>query len=315
MENLFYDVVIIGGGPAGYSAAIYASRAGLNTLVLEQGMPGGQIATSDMIDNYPAIPSCSGSELGQRMQDHATQVGAETAYGMVISIERSDQGVFTVQSDMNAYQSLSVIAATGATPRTAGFKGEDTYRGRGVSYCATCDAMFYRGKHVFVIGGGNSACEEAIYLSNVAESVEVILRRNQFRASRGMVNRMLSHDNITVRYQTSIVSVEGDTFINSITFKNNSTGIEYEEHFEAGSIGIFVATGHNPATDLVANFVELASDGSVMVDSSMATQTPGLFCAGDMRAGSLRQVITAAADGAIAGVSAYKYVEACKETL
>lgn len=315
MENLFYDVVIIGGGPAGYSAAIYASRAGLNTLVLEQGMPGGQIATSDMIDNYPAIPSCSGSELGQRMQDHATQVGAETAYGMVISIERSDQGVFTVQTDMNAYQSLSVIAATGATPRTAGFKGEDTYRGRGVSYCATCDAMFYRGKHVFVIGGGNSACEEAIYLSNVAESVEVILRRDQFRASRGMVNRMLSHDNITVRYQTSIVSVEGDTFINSITFKNNSTGIEYEEHFEASSIGIFVATGHNPATDLVANFVELASDGSVMVDSSMATQTPGLFCAGDMRAGSLRQVITAAADGAIAGVSAYKYVEACKETL
>ncbi len=315
METQLYDAIIIGGGPAGYSAAIYASRAGLNTLVLEQGMPGGQIATSDMIDNYPAIPSCSGSELGQRMQDHATQVGAETAYGMVISIERSDQGVFTVQTDMNAYQSLSVIAATGATPRTAGFKGEDTYRGRGVSYCATCDAMFYRGKHVFVIGGGNSACEEAIYLSNVAESVEVILRRDQFRASRGMVNRMLSHDNITVRYQTSIVSVEGDTFINSITFKNNSTGIEYEEHFEAGSIGIFVATGHNPATDLVANFVELASDGSVMVDSSMATQTPGLFCAGDMRAGSLRQVITAAADGAIAGVSAYKYVEACKETL
>ncbi|WP_102337453.1 NAD(P)/FAD-dependent oxidoreductase [Collinsella provencensis] len=315
METQLYDAIIIGGGPAGYSAAIYASRAGLNTLVLEQGMPGGQIATSDMIDNYPAIPSCSGSELGQRMQDHATQVGAETAYGMVISIERSDQGVFTVQTDMNAYQSLSVIAATGATPRTAGFKGEDTYRGRGVSYCATCDAMFYRGKHVFVIGGGNSACEEAIYLSNVAESVEVILRRDQFRASRGMANRMLSHDNITVRYQTSIVSVEGDTFINSITFKNNSTGIEYEEHFEAGSIGIFVATGHNPATDLVANFVELASDGSVMVDSSMATQTPGLFCAGDMRAGSLRQVITAAADGAIAGVSAYKYVEACKETL
>ena len=315
METQLYDAIIIGGGPAGYSAAIYASRAGLNTLVLEQGMPGGQIATSDMIDNYPAIPSCSGSELGQRMQDHATQVGAETAYGMVISIERSDQGVFTVQTDMNAYQSLSVIAATGATPRTAGFKGEDTYRGRGVSYCATCDAMFYRGKHVFVIGGGNSACEEAIYLSNVAESVEVILRRDQFRASRGMVNRMLSHDNITVRYQTSIVSVEGDTFINSITFKNNSTGIEYEEHFEAGSIGIFVATGHNPATDLVSSFVELAPDGSAVTDSSMATRTPGLFCAGDMRAGSLRQVITAAADGAIAGVSAYKYVEACKEAL
>lgn len=309
MENKIFDTIIVGGGPAGYSAAIYASRASLDTLVLEQGIPGGQIATSDVIDNYPGIPSTSGAELGQLMQDHAVSAGAATEYGTVSSIEKDDEGLFTITSDMATYSARSVIVATGATPRTAGFKNEDVYKGRGVSYCATCDAMFYRGKHVFMVGGGNSACEEAIYLSNVASKVEVILRRDEFRASRGMVERMLAHENITVRYQTSIVAVDGGTFLNSITFRDNATGDEYTESYDEGSFGIFVATGHNPVTDLVKAFVELGADGSVIVDSHMATKTPGLYCAGDMRSGSMRQVITAAADGAVAAVAAYKYVE------
>lgn len=303
------DTVIVGGGPAGYSAAIYASRASLDTLVLEQGVPGGQIATSDVIDNYPGIPSTSGADLGQRMHDHALAAGAASDYGTVSSITKDDEGLFNIESDMGVYQARSVIVATGATPRTAGFANEDVYKGRGVSYCATCDAMFYRGKHVFVIGGGNSACEEAIYLSNVADKVEVILRRDAFRASRGMVDRMLAHENISVRYQTSIVAVDGGTFLNAITFRNNETNEEYTEKHDEGSFGIFVATGHNPVTELVKPFVELAADGSVIVNSQMATKTPGLYCAGDMRSGSLRQVITAAADGALAAVSAYKYVE------
>lgn len=309
MEHPMFDTVIVGGGPAGYTAAIYASRASLNTLVLEQGMPGGQIATSDVIDNFPGIPHCSGAELGQRMADHATEAGAQTAYGVVTSLQVEPDTSFLIQTESDTYHALSVIVATGATPRTAGFAGEDTFRGRGVSYCATCDGMFYRGKHVFVIGGGNSACEEAIYLSNIAESVEVVLRRDEFRALRGMMDRMLAHENITVRYQTSISAVRGDTFINSITFRDTATGEEHAESFADGTVGIFVATGHDPATALVADLADLDADGSVRVDARMATRTPGLFCAGDMRAGSLRQVITAAADGALAGVSAYEYVE------
>lgn len=308
-DQHIYDTVIIGGGPAGYSAAIYASRASLDVLVLERGIPGGQIATSDFIDNYPGIAGLSGLELGQRMADHASQAGAKLEYGSVASIERLEDGTFSIASDMQSHHARSLIVSTGASPRSAGFEGEDTFRGRGVSYCATCDGMFYKGKHVFVIGGGNSACEEAIYLSQIAQRVEVVLRRDVFRSSRGMVDRMLSKDNITVRYLSSIVKVEGENLITKITFANNQTGEKHVESFDPGTVGVFVATGHIPETHLVKDLVEVSKDGSVVVDSSMATQTPGLFCAGDMRAGSLRQVVTAAADGAIAGVSAYKYIE------
>ena len=156
------DLVIIGGGPAGYSAALYAARASLDTLVVEQGMPGGQIATSDMIDNYPGVERCSGAELGQKMQAHAESAGAQSTYGSVQSLTRHESG-FTITTDMDSIEAKSVIVATGATPRPGNFSGEEMYRGRGVSYCATCDGMFYRGKHVFIIGGGNSAVEEALY--------------------------------------------------------------------------------------------------------------------------------------------------------
>lgn len=304
-----YDAIVLGGGPAGYSAALYASHASLDTLVLEQGMPGGQIATSDTIENYPGIPSISGAELGQRMQDHASEAGAATEYGMVTGLNRLESDLFEVTTDMASYLGRSVIAATGATPRTAGFEGEDAFRGRGVSYCATCDGMFYRGKHVFVIGGGNSACEEAIYLSNIADRVEVVLRRDEFRAPRGMVERMHQHDNITVRYQTSIVAVRGERLLSEVSFRNNATNAVTVETYDEGSMGIFVATGHIPATDLVEPYVDLGPDGSVSVDAAMATKTPGLYCAGDIRTGAMRQVIAAAADGAMAGVSAYHYVE------
>lgn len=302
------DLIIVGGGPAGYSAALYAARASLDVLVIEQGMPGGQIATSDMIDNYPAIEECSGAELGQRMQIHAESAGALSAYGSVQSIEVGEAG-FTVATDMEQLSAKSLIVATGANPRLGGFDGEEAFRGRGVSYCATCDGMFYRGKRVFVIGGGNSAVEEALYLSNMADHVELVVRRDAFRAPRGMVVRLDSRDNITIRYQTSIVRVDGGTFLNAVTFRDNATGEEHTEMFDEGSIGIFVAVGHVPAIDLVKGLVHIGDDGGVVTDERMATSTPGLFCAGDMRSKSLRQVVTAAADGAIAATSAYQYVE------
>lgn len=304
------DVAIIGGGPAGYAAGIYAARASLDVTVIEQGMPGGQIATTDVIENYPGIPSVGGMEFGQLLQDHATAAGVKAAYGIVEGIERADDGMFTVSCGTDSYRAHAVIAATGAQPRKAGFTGEEAFRGRGVSYCATCDGMFYRGKDVFVIGGGNAACEEAGYLANIARSVTMVVRRDEFRAPKGEVDRLLAHGNVSVRFSTSIVAVDGESMLERITFRDNNTGDTHDEAFEAGSFGIFVFTGTDPSVELVRPYVELGADGGVLTDESMATKTPGLFCAGDMRSKKLRQVITAASDGAIAGMAAYQYVEA-----
>lgn len=304
-----YDVAIIGGGPAGASAALYAARSSMSTAIIEQGMPGGQIATTDVIDNYPGIPDVSGSELGQKMLDHAESAGAEVIYAMVTGLEKAEDGTFTIQTDGDAISALSVIVATGAAPRTAGFAGEDTFRGRGVSYCATCDGMFYRGKDVFVVGGGNSACEEGLYLSHIVKSVTMIVRRDEFRAPKGRVDSLLARDNVSVRYSTSIAEVSGEQLISDITFVDNKTGETFTETYPQGSIGVFVFAGTDPIVDLVAPMVDRASDGGVLTDDGMATRTPGLYCAGDMRSKRLRQVVTAVSDGAIAATSAYSYVE------
>ncbi|WP_281694815.1 NAD(P)/FAD-dependent oxidoreductase [Collinsella tanakaei] len=217
-EQSTYDVAIIGGGPAGYTAGIYAARASLNAAVFEQGMPGGQIATSDTIDNYPAFPSISGAELGMKMQEHSEQAGAQTIYEMVNNVHIDEKGEFDVETDSATYHARSLIVATGARPRLAGFKGENDYRGRGISYCATCDGMLYRGKDLFVVGGGNSAVEEAMFLAKIAKHVTMVVRKNHFRASRGMVSRLLEHDNVSVRFNTSINEVTGGTLLNRIEF-------------------------------------------------------------------------------------------------
>lgn len=303
------DIAIIGGGPAGYSAAIYAARANLTTTVFEQGMSGGQIASTNEIENYPGIPLLSGVELGERFQQHAEGLGAQVAWSMVTGIDYDvDDALFTVHHDMGDTIARSVIACMGATPRSAGFVGEETYRGRGVSYCATCDGMFFRGKQVFVIGGGNSACEEALFLSDIASSVTIVLRRDRFRAPEGVVQKVLAKDNISVRYQTSIVELSRDTMPTTIAFKDNTTGETYAESFDPGSFGIFVFTGTQPHTELVEHLVDLASDGGIVTDESMATSTPGLFAAGDIRSKHLRQVVTAVSDGAIAATSAYAFL-------
>lgn len=304
-----HDLIIIGGGPAGYAAGIYAARASLRTLVIEQGMPGGQTATTDLVENYPGIPSISGAELGTKLQEHAEQLGVETAYDMVTGIERTSDGAFAVAHGDASYHAPALVVATGATPRTAGFRGEEAFRGRGVSYCATCDGMFYRNKTVFVIGGGNAACEEGMYLANIAKEVIMVVRRDEFRAPRGVVDRMLTMPNLSVRYLTSITAVAGETFITSITFRDNKTGEEHEETFDARSVGVFVFAGTQPTTELVADLVELGPDGGIMTDDMMATKTPGLYAAGDVRSKRLRQAITAASDGAIAATGAYQYLQ------
>ncbi|MBM6867511.1 NAD(P)/FAD-dependent oxidoreductase [Collinsella tanakaei] len=308
-DEKIYDVAIIGAGPAGASAALYAARSSMSTAIIEQGMPGGQIATTDVIDNYPGLPDVSGPELGQRMLDHAEAAGAEIVYAMVTGLERAENGTFVIQTDGDAIFALSVIVATGAAPRTVGFVGEDTFRGRGVSYCATCDGMFYRGKNVFVVGGGNAACEEGLYLSHIAKSVTMVVRRDEFRAPKGRVDSLLARDNVSVRYSTSIAEVSGEQLISAITFTDNKTGCSVTETFPQGSVGVFVFAGTDPIVELVAPLVDRAPDGGVLTDDGMATRTPGLYCAGDMRSKRLRQVVTAVSDGAIAATSAYSYVE------
>lgn len=272
-------------------------------------MSGGQIATTNEVENYPGIPLLSGAELGERFQQHAEGLGAQVEWSMVTGVDY-DAGskLFTVHHDVGDTTARSVIACMGATPRPAGFAGEDTYRGRGVSYCATCDGMFFRGKQVFVIGGGNSACEEALFLSDIASSVTIVLRRDQFRAPDGVVQKVLEKDNITVRYQTSIVELSGEAMPTTIAFKDNSSGEIHTESFEPGSFGIFVYTGTQPHTELVEHLVDLAPDGGILTDESMATRTPGLFAAGDIRSKRLRQVVTAVSDGAIAATSAYAFL-------
>ena len=307
--NQLIDVAIIGGGPAGYAAAIYTARANLSTTVIEQGMSGGQIATTNEVENYPGIPLLSGVELGERFQQHAEGLGAQVEWSMVTGIDYdADASLFTVHHDTGETIARSVIACMGATPRPAGFVGEDAYRGRGVSYCATCDGMFFRGKQVFVIGGGNAACEEALFLSYIASNVTIVLRRDQFRAPDGVVQKVLAKDNISVRYQTSIVALSGEAMPTTITFKDNATAETHTETFEPGSFGIFVFTGTQPHTELVEHLVDLAPDGGIVTDDSMATRTPGLFAAGDIRSKRLRQVVTAVSDGAIAATNAYAFL-------
>lgn len=304
-----YDTVIIGAGPAGLSAAIYAARSSLGTLVVEQGMPGGQITQTDMIDNYPGVGEIAGAELGMRMQEQAESFGVEIAYTSVSEL-RYSEGTFLITCDNGeVYEARTVIYTAGATPRKAGFAGEERFRGRGVSYCATCDGMFYRDKLVFVVGGGNSACEEALFLTKFARQVTMVVRRDVFRAPKGVADKVLAHDKIDVRFNTRIIAVDGDQLLQSVTYEDTRTKEQHTERYDEGSFGVFVFAGHEPQTALVESLVERGSGGGVITDEHMATSTPGLFVAGDVREKRVRQIVTAVADGAIAAVSAYGYLE------
>ena len=304
-----YDVVIVGGGPAGLSAGVYAARAGLSAVVLEQSTPGGQIAITDEVDNYPGLPGLSGAELGMKLSEHAEQAGATLEYDVVSSIARSDDGSFVITAGGSSYRAGSVIYAAGATPRLAGFEGEEKFRGRGVSYCATCDGMFYRGKDVYVVGGGTAACEEALFLARIARSVTMLVRKDVLRTTPALTRRILAADSgVTVRFTTRVAEVSGEQMLGSITLEDTRSGerevISHDEPF-----GVFVFVGHDPATALVDGLVETNANG-IVTDARMSTRTPGLFAAGDVRDTVLRQAVTAAADGAVAATSALTYLQA-----
>lgn len=303
------DLVIVGGGPAGLTASIYAQRSLLDAVTLEQEAFGGQTILTSEIDNYPGLPHTDGYTLSEAMRSQATDLGAEVRMEQVTGISRDDKsGLFTLVTPDGDLVAKSVILAGGATPRHAGFQGEEKFASHGVSYCATCDGMFYRGKRVYVVGGGNSAAEEALFLTRFANEVILIVRKDHLRAQAVVARELEENKKVTVRYLTSIVSLEGGELPSTITFRNNETGETTSESYDEGSFGVFVFVGRLPASQLVEGLVELDPSGYVITDERMATKTPGLYAAGDVRKTPLRQIVTAAADGAIAANSAAAYL-------
>lgn len=309
LDDKVFDLVIIGGGPAGLSAAIYAQRAMLDSVLLEQEAVGGQVIITSDIDNYPGVPQTDGFSLIEAMQRQAEGLGARIILSNAEKVIHDEEtGLFEVRTPEGKIMTKTVIASGGATPRRAGFKGEKEFVGHGVSYCATCDGMFYRGKKVYVIGGGNSACEEALFLTRFADQVDVIVRKDHLRAQAVVGKQLEENPKVNIRYLTSVVAVDGNTMLKSVTLRNNETGETYVEEYDEGGFGVFVFVGRVPASQLLEGLVELDDAGYVIANERMATKTPGLYVAGDIRQKPLRQIVTAAADGAVAATSVSAYL-------
>ena len=303
------DLVIIGGGPAGLSAAIYARRSLLDAVTLEREALGGQVILTSEIDNYPGLPHTDGFTLSDAMRAQAEDLGAVILMDPVSELVRDDAtGRFVVTTSSTRYDAASVIVAAGAQPRRAGFEGEERFAGHGVSYCATCDGMFYRNKQVFVIGGGNSAAEEALFLARLASKVTLVVRKDHLRAQTALVRELEDNEKVEIRLLTSIVSVDGGELPSTIEFRDNATGETHAETYDEGSFGIFVLAGRVPETGLLRGLAELDESGYAVTDERMATGVPGLFVAGDARRKPLRQIVTAASDGAVAATSAAAYL-------
>jgi len=299
------DVIIIGGGPAGLSAGIYAARAALDTLLLERAMTGGLAASTEHIENYPGFPEGSGGpELMSRMEAQARRFGMEITTGNVEQIIKEEKA-FTVKTEDGDYQTRTVILATGAYPRLLHVKGEQDFLGRGVSFCATCDGAFFRDKKVAVIGGGDAAVEEAMFLTRFAARVYIVHRRDQLRATRIVQQRAFKNEKIEFVWNNVVEEIIGRDKVEGVMLTNVQSGEKQRLDVD----GVFVYIGYQPNSALVAGLAEVDERGYVITDENMATSCPGLFAAGDVRKKSLRQVVTAVADGAVAAVAAGKFIE------
>lgn len=304
-----HDLVVIGSGPAGDTAALYAQRAGIQTLVLEKAAFGGQVTLTSRIDNYPGVTNMDGYSLMESMRSQAQEFGAMYENSEVLEVRHSeDRKLFKMTTTTEDIASKAVIACLGSKSALAGFKGEREFTGRGVSYCATCDGMFYRNKQVFVCGGGNSAAQEALHLSRIASLVVVLVRKDHMRADQFLVRQLEQAENIDIRYNASLVEVSGNELLNSLTIRNNTTGILTKTAFDEGSVGVFVFVGNIPQTEPLKSAIDLDESGYINTDQDMRTTVKGLFAAGDCRAKTLRQIVTAASDGAIAAHAAVQYL-------
>lgn len=310
-----FDVIIVGGGPAGLTAAIYLARAKYRVLVMEKEKFGGQITITEEIVNYPGVGKTSGKALTEQMRLQAKSFGAEFMMAKVDHINMDGDIKQVVTDDGKTYESLGVVLALGANPRKLGFQGEKEFQGRGVAYCATCDGEFFTGREVLVIGGGLAAVEEAMFLTKYATKVTILVRKDAFAAPAGVVDKLKDYPSITVRFRTEVVEAGGDGVITYAKLKNNETGeISTYEAQDGGNFGIFVFAGYEPATGLVKDQVAL-DRGYIVTDGNMMTSVPGVFAAGDVCVKNLRQVVTAVADGAVAATSLEKYVSGIREKL
>jgi thioredoxin reductase (NADPH) len=291
-----YDMVIIGGGPGGYTAALYAARAGMSVVVLEKLSPGGQMAQTSQIDNYPGFSKgVDGFELAEDMEKAALQFGAESELAEVLALDlKADPKV--IETDAGIYYGRTVVIATGAGPRELGVPGEKELMGRGVHYCAHCDGMFYKGKTVVVAGGGNSAAADALLLSRLCEKVIVVHRRDTLRATKIYHKPLMEAENVEFRWNSTISRVLADEKVSGVLIRDIVTGDESVVEAQ----GVFVSIGRKPASSLVAGQLELDESGYIVADESTRTSVPGVFAVGDVRTKALRQIVTAVADGAVA---------------
>lgn len=316
MNKNIYDLIIIGGGPAGLSAGLYAGRAKLRTLIIEKEHTGGQISTTAEVVNYPGIIKTSGSELTSQMRIQAENFGVKFQTADVLDVDFTGE-VKVIKTNNGEIEGRSVIIATGASPRKLGFPGEIEYGGRGVAYCSTCDGEFFKDLEVLVIGAGYAAAEEAIYLTRFAKKVIIIAREPDFTCAKSIGDKVKANKNIEIRFNTEVVEAIGDDVLRSVKLINNVTKetSEYYPPKEDGTFGIFVFVGYQPQTEIFKNKVDMDKWGYIITNENMQTNVKGVYAAGDLRPKMLRQVVTAVADGAIAATDAERYVASEKERL
>lgn len=308
MTNNLYDAIIVGGGPAGLSAAIYLARAKFSVLVIEKEKIGGQITITSEVVNYPGILKTSGKELTDQMYQQARNFGAEFLIADVTNLDLKET-VKVVNTDKGEFKAVGIVLATGSHPRKIGFPGEKEFQGRGVAYCATCDGEFFTGKDIFVIGGGFAAAEEAIFLTKYGRKVTIIVREDDFTCAKQVSDQAKQHPKIDIHYNSEIVAVKGTNQLQEATFKNNKTGETWQYQApDNDTFGVFVFAGYQPATALFKNQVAVNEAGNLIVDENQKTSCPGVYGAGDVCIKELRQVVTAVSDGAKAATSLEKYI-------
>lgn len=306
-----YDVIIVGAGPAGMTAAVYTSRANLSTLMIERGIPGGQMANTEEIENYPGFDHILGPDLSTKMFEHAKKFGAEYAYGDVKGIVDGDE-YKTITAGSKEYKARAVILTTGAEYKKMGIPGESELGGRGVSYCAVCDGAFFKQKNLVVVGGGDSAVEEGVYLTRFADKVTIVHRRDELRAQKILQDRAFANDKIDFIWSHTVKEIKGENGkVSGVTLVSTDDGTETEKDID----GVFIYIGMLPLTKPFADLGILNDQGYVVTNEQMETSVPGIYAAGDLREKTLRQVVTATGDGSIAAQAAQHYVEELAEKI
>ena len=301
-----YDTIILGAGPGGMTAATYASRANMSVLMIDRGIYGGQMNNTAEIENYPGFPSILGPELAEKMYASSTQFGAEYAFGTVLHVEAQADGSWRVVTDMDEYSANTVIVATGAAYKKLDVPGEEAFAGRGVSYCAVCDGAFFRGQHVIVVGGGDSAVEEATYLAGLADHVTIVHRRDKLRAQQILQDRAFANEKISFVWNSEVEEILGDDKkVTGVRVRNNQT----DETSEIDAAGVFIYVGLLPVSEPVQDLGITDVNGWIMTNDRMETSQPGIFAIGDVREKELRQITTAVGDAAVAGQNAFSYNE------